>query len=175
MSCGPSYGDRAARRAEVERVKQRQRELWTAAVTGAVTGAVHGARGASTGSQVRIGDAERESAVAALGEHYVAGRLSKEELDERTDAAWAARTSGQLAPLFSDLPQLPPPTPARRPARTPARRGSWWLGARLSWVFALLFVLAATGHVPWFAFAIFVGLWWTGVFSALLHWSHRRR
>ena len=101
MSCGRGSHD-WSRRAEVEQLKQQQRAMWTAALTGAVSGAVSGAR--SGGPQVRIGDAERDQAVTALGEHFVAGRLSKEELDERADAAWAARTSGDLAPLFRDLP-----------------------------------------------------------------------
>ena len=52
----------------------------------------------------RIGDAEREAAVAALGEHYAAGRLTKEEYDERAGAAFTARTESQLRPLFIDLP-----------------------------------------------------------------------
>jgi len=56
--------------------------------------------------ELRIGDAERESAVSALGEHYAAGRLTKEEYDERADRAMAARTSAQLFPLFADLPRL---------------------------------------------------------------------
>jgi hypothetical protein len=56
--------------------------------------------------ELRIGDREREAAVAALGEHYVAGRLTKEELDERTAGAWVARTNSELAPLFVDLPPL---------------------------------------------------------------------
>ena len=35
------------------------------------------------GPELRIGDAEREAAVTALGEHYAAGRLTKDEYDER--------------------------------------------------------------------------------------------
>jgi hypothetical protein len=171
MTCGP-HTDRWARRAEVERIKQQQRAMWTAALTGAVSGAVNGARGG--GPQVRVGDVERESAIAALGEHYVAGRLTKEELDERADAAWSARTSGDLAPLFRDLPALPPPAPVRRPRRE-AQRRSWRMGMRLTWVFVLLMVLAVTSHVPWFALLVFVGLWWSGVFSGLHRWTHSRR
>ena len=170
MSCGRTW-EQAARRAEVERVKQQQRAMWTAALTGAVSGAVNGARGGAT-AQVRIGDAERESAVAALGDHYVAGRLTKDELDERTDTAWSARTSGELTPLFSDLPALPPPVPPRPPRRQ--RQPSFRMGARLSWVLVLLVVLTVTSHVPWFAVMLFLALWWGGVFRGLHHWTHRR-
>ena len=40
----------------------------------------------SQGPELRIGDAEREATISALGEHYAAGRLTKEEYDERSDA-----------------------------------------------------------------------------------------
>ena len=165
MSCGRGWDHRA----EVERTKQQQRAMWTAALTGAVSGAVSGAR--SAGPQVRVGDAEREAAVAALSEHFVAGRLSKDELDERTDAAWTARTGHDLATLFHDLPQLPAPTPPRPPRRQVQRR-AWWLGVKLSWVFTILLVLAITGHLPWLAFGIFAFLWWSGLFSGLHRWTH---
>ena len=73
-------------------------------------------------SRLRVGDAEREAAVAALGEHFAAGRLTPEELDERSSAAWAARTGGDLSVLFADLPQphavgTQPPPVIRRPRR----------------------------------------------------------
>jgi len=167
MSCG-RHGH-GTRWAEIELAKEQQRQMWVAAMSGAVTGAVNGARGASASAQLRIGDAERESAIAALGEHFAAGRLSKDELDERMDAAWTARTRSDLAILFHDLPALRPAPPARR---RPSERGrrSWWLGVRLSWVFVLLVVLAAVTEVPWLVVAGFAFLWWTGLFHGL----HRR-
>ena len=55
--------------------------------------------------QLRIGDAEREASVAALGEHFAQGRLTREEYDERSDAVWSARTRGDLVPVFADLPR----------------------------------------------------------------------
>lgn len=58
--------------------------------------------------ELRIGDLERDAAVTALGEHYAAGRLTKEEYDERADVAWRARTRSDLAPIFADLPALSP-------------------------------------------------------------------
>jgi hypothetical protein len=57
---------------------------------------------------MRIGDGEREAAVRALGEHYAAGRLDAAEYEERTTAAYAARTAADLAPLFADLPHEHP-------------------------------------------------------------------
>jgi fatty acid desaturase len=47
-----------------------------------------------------------------LSQHAAAGRLTAEELDERLDAAYAARTHGELERLLEDLPG--PVAPARR-------------------------------------------------------------
>lgn len=57
--------------------------------------------------EVRIGTAEREEAVALLGEHFSAGRLTLDEFDERVTLANLARTRGDLVPLFTDLPTAP--------------------------------------------------------------------
>jgi hypothetical protein len=164
MTCHPARSDRLK--------QEHNRQMWAAAWTGAVQGAVAGARGAPPApAQVRIGDAERESAVTALGEHYAAGRITKEEFDERSSTAWSARTSGDLVPLFGDLPRLQAPAP-RRPQPPRAR---WRLGMGLWWVFLFLLVLATAGQVPWVMVAIFAGLWWTGVFTGLHRWAHRGR
>ena len=53
---------------------------------------------------LRIGDAERDAAAADLGEHYAAGRLSLDELNERLDAVFSAKTLGQLTRIMTDLP-----------------------------------------------------------------------
>jgi len=55
---------------------------------------------------LRIGDAERDAAAADLGEHYAAGRLTLDELNERLDAVFSAKTLGQLARVMTDLPGL---------------------------------------------------------------------
>jgi hypothetical protein len=53
---------------------------------------------------VRIGDQEREEAVARLAAHYEAGRLSADEHQERVGEALQAKTQVELAALFADLP-----------------------------------------------------------------------
>ncbi len=58
---------------------------------------------------LRIGTAEREQAVQQLAEHLSAGRLELAEFEERVAGAYAARTVGQLAALFRDLPSPQPP------------------------------------------------------------------
>ena len=56
---------------------------------------------------VRVDADERERAATALHAHYLAGRLSNDELDDRLAQAYAARTRGDLASLLGDLPTLP--------------------------------------------------------------------
>lgn len=55
---------------------------------------------------VRIGDAERNDAIEALGSHFAVGRLKLNEYDERIAAAFDASTSAELDELFADLPTL---------------------------------------------------------------------
>ena len=56
---------------------------------------------------LRIGDAERDAVMAQLREHFVAGRLTFDELTERIDAALTAKTQRQLDRLMADLPRPP--------------------------------------------------------------------
>lgn len=75
---------------------------------------------------LRASDADRDAVAARLREAHAEGRLTLEELTERLDATFAARTHGDLVPLTRDLPA--PAPPARRRARSgdeasPARRG----------------------------------------------------
>lgn len=115
------------------------------------------------GPELRIGDAEREAAIAALGEHYAAGRLTKEEYDERSARAWAARTGSALWPLFADLPRTdgrsaagePPP---REHPRGPGR--PWWV---IPFVPILMFLVVITvvTHFPIILLALVVWLIWT--------------
>lgn len=77
---------------------------------------------------MRASDAERERVADALREHYAAGRLDSDELSERLDGAYAARTVADLARLSADLPALPP-SPAVRRAELVSRRPE--LGRRL--------------------------------------------
>jgi uncharacterized protein DUF1707/2TM domain-containing protein len=67
---------------------------------------------------LRIGDADRERVAERLRTAAGEGRLSPAELEERLEAAFAARTEAELRPLVADLPPRPSPAPRRRrPAR----------------------------------------------------------
>jgi hypothetical protein len=56
---------------------------------------------------LRIGDAERDVAMVQLREHFVAGRLTFDELSDRIDAALAAKTQRHIDRLMADLPRQP--------------------------------------------------------------------
>ena len=103
----------------------------------------------------RIGDAEREAAVSALGEHYAAGRLTREEFDERAELAWAARTGSQLWPLFADLPRPQGSRPTAvasgstaSSVRGPRRRPRSPFGPVLTTVLVVLTLVVALTHLP---------------------------
>lgn len=101
---------------------------------------------------LRMSDAEREQAAAELGEHYAQGRLGVEEHAERLDRIWAARTRGELAPVFADLPRPHAAFAAGRPSRSSRR----FRGVPLPLVVLLVVLLAVTvvSHLP----LILVGL-----------------
>jgi hypothetical protein len=132
--------------------------------------------------EVRIGDVEREQAVSALGEHYAAGRLTKDEFDERAAAAWAARTESGLRPLFVDLPaphgrttareNASRPAPGATPRRPPRRRGPGiWSMLPVFPILVGLFLLALLTPFPWFPFWVLLGLAW----FVRAGWGGRRR
>ena len=73
-------------------------------------------------ASLRVSDAERDQTLRTLGEHAAVGRLTLDELEERSSRALAAKTRGELATLTGDLPQeagqdRPAPTLAKKPVR----------------------------------------------------------
>ena len=121
---------------------------------------------------IRLSDSEREAAAADLGEHFAQGRLTADEHSERLEQIWAARTRGEIAPIFRDLPSpyagVASPISSRSEDRyrnaglRPFRRG---VPAPLLLVLALLIVFTAIAHFPF----ILIGL---AVFWIVVH---RRR
>jgi hypothetical protein len=120
--------------------------------------------------EVRIGDAERDRAVAALGDHYAAGRLSREEFDERIEQAMQARFDRDLRPLFVDLPVSANSEP--RPAAT----GGWRTGVGMAvpllfWLLPMLVVAMVIAAImlsaPWLVWGF---LW---IFMISRFWARR--
>jgi hypothetical protein len=60
-----------------------------------------------TDGSIRASDKDREDVVTVLREAYTEGRLTLDEFDERTSAAYAAKTWDDLRELTVDLPVQP--------------------------------------------------------------------
>lgn len=60
---------------------------------------------------VRASDAERDEIVTQLRTHAADGRLDVDELGERVERAYAAKTRRDLAAIVADLPRPPRPRP----------------------------------------------------------------
>ena len=60
-----------------------------------------------TDRPIRASDKERESVVDVLRDAYTDGRITLEEFDERTSAAYASKTWADLRELTADLPVEP--------------------------------------------------------------------
>lgn len=67
-------------------------------------------------SGVLASDSDRERVAERLRAASAEGRLTADELEERLERAFSARTDTELEPLVADLPALPT-------ARRPSRRG----------------------------------------------------
>jgi hypothetical protein len=72
---------------------------------------------------LRVSDEQRDRAAQEIREHYAAGRLTDDELSDRVQAAYTARTEQELRRLLSDLPKLPA-SPAQQKAELAARRSA---------------------------------------------------
>jgi Domain of unknown function (DUF1707) len=119
---------------------------------------------------LRMSDEERERAAAELAEHYVRGRLDSAEHAERLDRVWAARTRGELAPVFRDLPgegygrgpRLPRPPfgapVAAWPPAVPVARRRGGLPTPVVAVLGVLLVMTVLTHLPFFLLALVLWL-----------------
>lgn len=120
--------------------------------------------GGQQAGNLRASDAERDTVVSQLSEHFQAGRLTTEEFDERAGLALGARTRSDLTSLMTDLPGGAQglagpavwPASAGQPGSQPppARQGPrrvWVLLAVIA-VVSMVTSLAGHGpgsHVPW--------------------------
>ncbi len=73
-------------------------------------------------SKLRVSDQERERAALEIREHFAAGRLSDEELADRLQAVYSAKTADQLHAVRADLPLLPATVAAQQRAELVQRR-----------------------------------------------------
>lgn len=87
---------------------------------------------------IRASDADRARVADALQRHTAAGRLTLDEFDQRSAAAYAAHTIGDLDAITADLPPL-----AEQTEPTQGRASSL-VGHRL-WVLAALVAAILSG------------------------------
>ncbi|MBV9801606.1 MAG: DUF1707 domain-containing protein [Solirubrobacterales bacterium] len=73
-------------------------------------------------SDLRASDEQRDRAAQEIREHFAAGRLTDDELSDRVQAVYAARTEGELNTLLSDLPKLPASVAQQKAALVQRRR-----------------------------------------------------
>jgi uncharacterized protein DUF1707 len=77
-------------------------------------------------SQLRISDDDRHKVAEVLRKAAGEGRIDLEELDERLEATYAAKTYGDLVPITADLPvagvQHVAPAPRPQAPQVPATR-----------------------------------------------------
>lgn len=87
---------------------------------------------------LRASDADRERAVITLGRAAGDGRLDVDELEERLQAAYAARTQAELDTLLADVGGMvaagSAPTPAPAPRARVVRSGA----AGTSWIVSIM-------------------------------------
>jgi hypothetical protein len=127
---------------------------------------------------LRISDLDRESALLALGTHMSTGRIDLDEYGDRSAQITEAKTRGELAEVFTDLPRPHPRLDdkfAVAPQATPRRTAFWsdWEPARriavagltLTWFIAVALMLATSefwwvtiGEPPFPLPAVFPGV-----------------
>ena len=124
---------------------------------------------------LRASDAERERVAEALRRHHVDGRIDTDELQERLERCYAARTGGELAALLADLPGEAPP---RRPY-PPAGRTRWPLAAAVLIVLLAFATVGAVAHghhpgpFPFLAVLLLLKLAWGGPWRRRTAWGTR--
>lgn len=129
--------------------------------------------------EIRASDADRDRAAEMLREHCAQGRITLDELQERLEITYAAKTIGALQQVTADLPEedlYELPVPAHLRASTlPVRKGSGAVvphGSRTAWatwatvnlicVTVWLLTMVASGPIfPWW-------IWVAGPWGAVI-------
>jgi hypothetical protein len=123
------------------------------------------ARLAGRDLNLRAGDADRERVAERLRQSAAEGRLDVEELQERLESCYQAKTFGQLGELVADLPR-----PVTQPERS---RFDWlraWRAVPLVPLLLVLLVLSvAAGHHVFWVWIPIVFIFWR------MSWWRRRR
>ncbi len=128
---------------------------------------------------IRASDADRDRVAASLREHCGEGRITVDELHERLEAVYSAKTLGQLQEITSDLPEedlYQLPVPASQPKSTElagasaaslpdSTAGTMWAAwasvSGINFTVWLIIVLTTGWVYPWW-------IWVAGPWGAML-------
>lgn len=129
---------------------------------------------------LRASDADRETVASQLRAAREDGRLDTEELEERLEQAYAAKTFGDLAPLTADLgpagaPAPPPAAPAPAAATAVDQQGgaNWrlrwgsWAGTSVLLVGIWAITCIASGSLLFFWPIFPIGFWALGMVAGM--------
>ncbi|MFV2173897.1 DUF1707 domain-containing protein [Actinomadura sp. LOL_016] len=119
---------------------------------------------------MRASDADRDRVAASLREHCAVGRITVDELQERLEDVYGARTLGQLEKVTADLPeedlyQLPVPATQAKSTDLPVRRTRDEAGVRRA-AWAGLAAVGGLNFVIWLIIGVTAGFvypWWLWV------------
>ncbi len=115
---------------------------------------------------LRVSDAERADVADRLSKHYGDGRLDQAEFNERMERAMNAKTQGDFAGLFTDLPDLAEPgaTPPAPVSHQPSRSNSPM--SRIAMLVLIIVAAVVVSHLvfnsfffPWLLIALVAFLW----------------
>jgi hypothetical protein len=122
--------------------------------------------GKSTSPSLRASDQDRERTATSLRDGYSHGRLDLDELQQRLDAAYAAKTLNELSHLTTDLPSTTgvpsvPDTPAAQAVGGNPNRARLVRDRVLTYIVLMLFLIviwaASGGGSFWPIWPIAVG------------------
>ena len=112
--------------------------------------------------KLRAADADREATAEQLRRGHAEGRLDTNELQQRLERCYEAKTLGELHQLVTDLPRADAGEQASRPRFAPLR---WRLAPLVPVLIALLAICALTSHHAFWvliplAFLVYRMCWW---------------
>ncbi len=90
-------------------------------------------------SALLVSDREREYTVGLLRGHWLSGRLTAEEFEQRVGEAWRARFAGDLWHALRWLPVEALPAPPAPPTQAKGRSGTASLVLAIAAIFLLFF------------------------------------
>jgi len=107
-------------------------------------------------ARLRASDADRDIVNDLLGTAYAEGRLTPEELDERTDRVTRSRTLGDLPPIIDDLVATSPALTQRGGHRAEAetryrqqRANAFWGFLTPTLICWAIWAATMFGEFPW--------------------------